>query len=126
MCGLFEGADVPDLHISRATAPLGRNRMLRSVLTRLGRSARLLDLYPVLPMLRLAAGGKSYHWGGSFPHATDKSTIFGSDRLGRVGPWQRIHVVDASVFPNVPAMTFTLTIMANAHRIASETLELAS
>ena len=27
-------------------------------------------------------------------------------------------------FPNVPATTFTLTIMANAHRIASETLEL--
>jgi ferredoxin len=120
------GADVPDFHISRATAPLGRNRMLLSVLTRLGRSARLLDLYPVLPMLRLAAGGKSYHWGGSFPHTTDKSAIFGSDRLGRVGPWQRIHLVDASVFPNVPAMTFTLTIMANAHRIASETLELAS
>ena len=41
--------------------------MLRTVLMRLVRSARLLDLYPVLPMLRLAAGGKSYHWGGSFP-----------------------------------------------------------
>jgi choline dehydrogenase-like flavoprotein len=32
--------------------------------------------------------------------------------------------VDASVFPTVPAMTFGLTIMANAHRIASESLEL--
>jgi choline dehydrogenase-like flavoprotein len=42
--------------------------------------------------------------------------------LGRVGSWQRIHLVDASVFPNVPAMTFGLTIMANAHRIAYETL----
>jgi choline dehydrogenase-like flavoprotein len=34
-------------------------------------------------------------------------------------------LVDASVFPNVPAMTFTLTVMANAHRIAFETLELS-
>ena len=32
--------------------------------------------------------------------------------------------MDASVFPTVPAMTFGLTIMANAHRIASESLEL--
>jgi hypothetical protein len=99
--------------------------MLRTVLTRLGQSAPFLDLYPVLPMLRLAAGGKSYHFGGSFPHARNgMSAIFGTDRLGRVRSWQRIHLVDASVFPNIPAMTFTLTIMANAHRIASESLEL--
>jgi ferredoxin len=117
---------LPDLHITRDPAPLGHNQMLRTVLTRLGRSSRALDLYPVLPMLRLAAGGKSYHVGGSFPHSRGQSTGFTSDRLGRVGPWRRIHLVDASVFPNVPAMTFTLTIMANAHRIASETLDLAS
>jgi choline dehydrogenase-like flavoprotein len=36
--------------------------------------------------------------------------------------WDHIHLVDASVFPDVPATTFTLTIMANAHRIASETI----
>ncbi len=100
--------------------------MLRAVLKRLVQSAPLLDLYPLLPMLRLAAGGKSYHWGGSFPHTGDRSAALGSDRLGRVGPWRRIHIVDASVFPNVPAMTFTLTIMANAHRIASETLGVTS
>jgi choline dehydrogenase-like flavoprotein len=33
-------------------------------------------------------------------------------------------MVDAAVFPTVAATTFTLTIMANAHRIASATLEL--
>jgi len=83
-------------------------------------------LYPVIPMLRLSPGGKSYHWGGSFPHAADRPTIFSSDRLGRIGSWERIHLVDASVFPTVPAMTFGLTVMANAHRIASESLELIS
>ncbi len=116
----------PDMHISRDSAPQGRNQMLRSVMARLTRSAPLLDLYPVLPMLRLAAGGKSYHVGGSFPHSTARSAGMTSDRLGRVGPWQRVHMIDASVFPNIPAMTFTLTIMANAHRIACETMELAS
>lgn len=117
---------LPDMHISRDSAPQGRNQMLRSVVARLGMSAPLLDLYPVLPMMRLAAGGKSYHWGGSFPHSAARSTGMTSDRLGRVKSWQRVHIVDASVFPNIPAMTFTLTIMANAHRIASETMELAA
>jgi choline dehydrogenase-like flavoprotein len=77
-------------------------------------------------MMRLAAGGKSYHGGGSFPHSAARSADMTSDRLGRVAPWQRVHMIDASVFPNIPAMTFTLTIMANAHRIACETMELAS
>jgi ferredoxin len=115
-----------DVHISRGSAPDGHGQMLRSVVTRLARSAPLLDLYPVLPMMRLAAGGKSYHVGGSFPHSTARSRGLTSDRLGRVAPWQRVHLIDASVFPTIPAMTFTLTIMANAHRIACETMELAS
>jgi len=98
--------------------------MLHAVLLRLIQSARILDLYPVIPMVRLSAAGKSYHWGGSFPHTTDKPTIFSSDSLGRVGSWKRIHLADAAVFPAVPAMTYGLTVMANAHRIASESLEL--
>jgi hypothetical protein len=117
---------LPGMHISRDSAPDGRNQMLRSVGVRLAWSAPSLDLYPVLPMLRLAAGGKSYHVGGSFPHSAARSGGLTSDRLGRVTPWQRVHLIDASVFPTIPAMTFTLTIMANAHRIACETMELAA
>jgi hypothetical protein len=120
------GADVPDVRVEGGAPPDGRKHMLRQVLTMLARSARPLDLYPVLPMLRLAAPGRSYHWGGSFPHEGGARGPAGSDALGRVGPWQRVHLVDAAVFPNVPAMTFTLTIMANAHRIATQSMELAS
>jgi ferredoxin len=117
---------LPDFHISSEAPPPGQRQMLRAVLLRLIQSARILDLYPVVPMLRLSAAGKSYHWGGSFPHMTDRPTIFSSDRLGRVGSWKRVHLVDAAVFPAVPAMTYGLTVMANAHRIASESLELSS
>jgi choline dehydrogenase-like flavoprotein len=120
------GPELPDLHISRQAPPAGQRQMLRAVVLRLVRSARLLDLYPLLPMLRLSAAGKSYHLGGSFPHRAGQAGDFSSDRLGRVGSWERVHLVDASVFPTVPAMTFGLTIMANAHRIASESLELVS
>jgi ferredoxin len=117
---------LPSFRISSEPPPSGQSQMLRAVLLRLVQSSRMLDLYPVIPMMQLSAGGKSYHWGGSFPHTTDRLAIFSSDRLGRVGSWERIHLVDASVFPTVPAMTFGLTVMANAHRIASESLELIS
>jgi hypothetical protein len=116
--------ELPDVHISSEAPPSGQGQMLRAVLLRLAQSARMLDLYPLIPMLRLSPPGKSYHWGGSFPHTADRPITFSSDRLGRVGSWERTHLVDASVFPTVPAMTFGLTIMANAHRIASESLEL--
>jgi ferredoxin len=118
--------ELPDFHISSESPPPAQSKMLRAISLRLIQSARMLDLYPLMPMLRLSATGKSYHWGGSFPHTAGRPTTFSSDRLGRVGSWERIHLVDASVFPTIPAMTFGLTVMANAHRIASESLELFS
>ena len=35
-------------------------------------------------------------------------------------------MVDGAVLPSVPATTFTLSVMANAHRIASGALEARS
>jgi len=116
--------DLPEFQISSEAPPPGQGQMLRALLLRITRSAQLLDLYPVIPMFRLSPVGKSYHWGASFPHMTSAKSVFSSDSLGRVGPWKRTHLVDASVFPTVPAMTYGLTVMANAHRIASESLEL--
>jgi len=40
-----------------------------------------------------------------------------TDTLGRLPRWQRIHLVDASVLPDVPATQITFSVMANAHRI---------
>jgi ferredoxin len=120
--------ELPAFRISGEVPPPGQSKMVSAVLRRMASSARLLDLYPIIPMFRLSSTGKSYHWGGSFPHmAKDSSALtFSSDTLGRVGSWKRTHLVDASVFPTVPAMTYGLTIMANAHRIASHSLELPS
>jgi choline dehydrogenase-like flavoprotein len=122
---------LPQLAVSREPTRWSRSPMLRRVLVRVLRAAPYLDLYPVIPSLALAAGGKSYHFGGSFPHRSEPDDDGArpsptSDRLGRVGVWKRIHMVDAAVFPSIAATTFTLTIMANAHRIASESLELGS
>ena len=43
-----------------------------------------------------------------------------TDRLGRLHGLSRIHVVDASVLPSIPATTITFSVMANAHRIGIE------
>lgn len=112
---------LPEIHVTSsentATAP-----MLKSVLRQLRRCGRALDLHPVPGQTRLSAPAKSYHYGGSFPMRQKASGDFSSDLTGRVGPWRNVHLVDASVFPTVAATTFTLTIMANAHRIATEAL----
>jgi choline dehydrogenase-like flavoprotein len=49
---------------------------------------------------------------------------FESDCLGRPHGWTRVHVVDATVLPSVPATTITLSTMANAHRIGWEAVAL--
>jgi hypothetical protein len=99
--------------------------MLPDVIKRIWRAAPYLDLWPATPQMLWSGGAKSYHFGGSFPHASEADTGSATtDRLGRLARWDRIHLIDGSVFPNVPATTFTLTVMANSHRIACEAMEL--
>jgi hypothetical protein len=113
------GGELPRLVLHGTTASPLQRSMLRHVVRKIAASAPALDLWPLLPLMRLSAAGKSYHWGGTFPHAgAADGRRFTSDLVGRVEPWRRIHLVDASVFPSIPATTFTLSVMANAHRIA--------
>jgi hypothetical protein len=113
--------DLPGLVISGDERRALGNTMFRQVARQMVRAAPKLDLWPALPMAFLSAPGKSYHFGGSLPHRTSPGDgVLTTDRLGRLDAWSRVHMVDASVFPTVPATTFTLTIMANAHRIATE------
>ncbi len=116
-----EGRDsLPDLEVERDSEG-GWPPMLRGLVRAMLKVAPALDLWPVVPSISVSAAAKSYHFGASFPHGRAR-TATTTDRTGRLAAWDRIHLVDASVFPVVPATTFTLTIMANAHRIASETL----
>ncbi|WP_299950995.1 hypothetical protein [uncultured Modestobacter sp.] len=101
-----------------------RPPMLRDALRRLVRAAPRLDLWPVLSHVELSGAAKSYHFGGSFPHvpAGAGGTTPGTDRWGRLPAWDRVHLIDGSVLPTIASSTFTMTVMANAHRIASEVL----
>jgi choline dehydrogenase-like flavoprotein len=46
-------------------------------------------------------------------------TGFASDTLGRPAGLTRVHAVDSSVLPSIPATTITFSVMANAHRIGT-------
>lgn len=94
-------------------------RILRALIKKLFRARRLLRAVPLAPLARIAQPGRGDHTGGSFPMRGNPGPLE-TDVFGRVPGTKRIHAVDASIFPTVPATTITLTAMANAHRIGSE------
>ena len=87
--------------------------------SRLRSIARYLRASPIPFMTKIAPPGKSYHVGGVFPMRRDPGPLE-SDVLGRPLGLSRVHAVDSSVFSTIPATNLTLTVMANAHRIAAE------
>jgi len=91
---------------------------IKGVVRALGRHRRHLRALAVSPLLEICAPGRGYHSGGSFPMAREPQA-FESDRWGRPSGFERVHAVDATVFPSVPAGPITFTVVANAHRIGS-------
>jgi choline dehydrogenase-like flavoprotein len=95
---------------------------IKRVLSEILKQFRALRGIVVPPMLQIARPGRGFHCGGTFPMRAQPAN-FESDCLGRPLGWNRVHVVDASVFPTVPATTITFSVMANAHRIGSQTAD---
>jgi choline dehydrogenase-like flavoprotein len=100
-------------------------RLVRRAVARLLKQTGSMGAAPLLPMLKIAELGRSFHAGGSFPMSKDPSR-FQTDLLGRPAGWERVHAVDATVFPSVPATTITFSVMANAHRIGCAAAALSS
>ncbi|MDY6949802.1 MAG: GMC oxidoreductase [Pseudomonadota bacterium] len=98
-------------------------RRVRRVVSELRRLSVLLHAMPLSFLLRILQPGRGFHCGGSFPMAT-RPRVGEVDVLGRLNGWQRTHIVDASVFPSIPATTITQTVMANAFRIGSQAARL--
>ena len=96
---------------------------IRRVLRKLMRHGRQFGAWPLTPMLQVAEPGRGFHNGSSFPMRANPGELE-TDTLGRLRGWRRIHIVDASVLPDIPATQITFSVMANAHRIGSETAAL--
>lgn len=80
-------------------------------------------LVALSPFGRLGSTGSSFHCGGTFP-MRDRPVGLETDVLGRPAGLARVHVVDASIFPTLPATTITFSVMATAHRIATQSATL--
>jgi ferredoxin len=102
--------------------PEAKARVRKLVLT-LCQQAWRIGAMPLPVMLKTAEPGRSFHSGGSFPMSGEPRG-FQTDLLGRPPGWTRIHAVDATVFPSIPATTVTFSAMANAHRIGCEAARL--
>jgi len=89
------------------------------ILLKLGSCRKELRAVPLSPAATLAVPGRGFHIGGTFP-MRERPEGFESDRLGRPPGFKRVHAVDSTVFPSIPATTITYSAMANAHRIGSE------
>jgi hypothetical protein len=85
-----------------------------------GRTLRAAGVVPLHRLRRNGQLGTSFHCGGTFPMSREPQGL-ASDTWGRPAGLERVHIVDASVFPSIPATTITFSVMANAHRIASGT-----
>lgn len=82
------------------------------------KQAMRLRAVPLLPGLQFPKPGSGYHSGGTFP-MREMPQGLETDTLGRLPSMDRVHLVDASVLPSIPATSITLSMMANAHRIAT-------
>ncbi len=86
--------------------------------TRLVRGFRRLGAYMLPGSFVPAAPGADLHYAGTLPHKVDPAPH--ECRLnGELAGLPGIHVLDGAALPILPAKAHTLTVMANAHRIAS-------
>lgn len=95
------------------------DKTLKKLIKKLASVRSLTRAIPLQPLLQKGTVGRGFHTGGSFP-MREQPGKFETDTLGRLSAWKNVHLIDASVFPSVPASTITLTAMANAHRIATK------
>ncbi|TAN33760.1 GMC family oxidoreductase [bacterium] len=109
-------------HAARLALSVEPNATTRPALAALQRrlwaERRSMRAIPLSPAMRVGKPGRGFHTGGTFPMRSQPKP-FETDSLGRPYGFSRVHLVDASVFPTLPATTITLSVMANAHRIGA-------
>lgn len=103
----------------QTTADTGQ--VMTAAARRLSRHFSRLGVSALRFALRTGAVGSSFHAGATLPMMTAPQRDQ-TDVLGRPGGLERVHVVDASVLPAIPATTITFAVMANAHRIGMANL----
>ncbi|MDP6125336.1 MAG: GMC oxidoreductase, partial [Candidatus Latescibacteria bacterium] len=107
------------LHSRREQIERTRDAIHESVWT-LFKILRRIGCYVMLPLVQNSIQSGGFHVGGTLPMMKHPIAETDTNLLGNPKGWRRIHVIDSSVFPSLPATTPGLLAMANAARIASE------
>ena len=104
------------LHIYGQPAHASRQIMskVRKKLQKLSFATGLLPI-PFYSGMKQPGGGN--HFGGAFPMRNTPGEAQ-CDAMGRLYGMDKVFVADASCFPSITATTITMSVMANAHRIA--------
>lgn len=118
ICVVRRQDSLPALRTRQRWSAVNRETV-RSYSTFLSKSLRSANLYQIPLTRQDSVAAHGYHFGASFPMCEIPQKPLDTDVLGRPFGWQRVHVVDASVLPAIPATTVGLLTMANAHRIAA-------
>jgi choline dehydrogenase-like flavoprotein len=108
----------PSELVLRGHANARTPHVLKQVVRKLRGCRSLLKAFPLSPLMKVGQPGRGFHSGGTLPMRLQRGP-FETDSLGRPHGFRHVHIVDSSVFPSISASTITLTVMANAHRIAS-------
>jgi choline dehydrogenase-like flavoprotein len=93
----------------------------RAIVRKLQKHHMCFKGFALRSQLKLDLPGGGYHSGGTLPMRRSPHE-FQTDCWGQLEALPGAHVVDASILPTIPASPTAFTVMANAHRIASEVL----
>lgn len=94
--------------------------ILRKTIAHFFKNRQALGIMPLLQTIpSTPAGPSGAHLCGTLP-MSKKPGPLQTDKFGRVHGTRMVYAVDGSVIPHLPAQNSTFTIMANAHRIATD------
>jgi hypothetical protein len=109
-------SDADRLEISYATAPDEQSRIDASIA---GISGTLREI-GCLALGRIAPGnGSSIHYAGALGITGDRTDVLGTDASGRLHRAPSVYVGDSANWRFLPAKGLTLSLMANARRVAA-------
>lgn len=98
------------------------NREPYSRLKCLLKALRPLGVYSHSSLAKMASPGWGFHYAACLPMRHTPNS-FETHIDGRLWDSQRVRIIDGSVLPSLPAKNHSLTLMANAARIAEEALK---
>ncbi len=93
------------------------DRVFQEFIGILRKNRQLLGGAPMRSIFHRNQPGSSQHFGGSIPMSS-KPNRYQTDIVGRPFGCSHVHLVDSTIFPTIPAVPLTFSMMANSARIA--------